>query len=104
MYHINSFVDDNILDRAHLNELGGLAAWGVAGGHLNAQGADDEQRLVVHLHEVDVKHHAEQGDQYGAGQDGSVLQGMEDIYVCENHVYMKHYITLTNYPFTDPQA
>lgn len=73
-HHVNSFIDDNILDLAHLNERGCLTAWGEVGGHLNAQGADDKQRLVVYLHKVDVKHHANQGDEYGTGQDSCVLQ------------------------------
>lgn len=71
--HVNSFIDDNILDLAHLNECGGLAAWGVAGGHLNAQGANDEQGLVVNFHKVDVKHHPDQGDEYSTGQNSRVL-------------------------------
>lgn len=71
--HVNSFIDDNILDLAHLNECGGLTAWGVAGGNLNAQGADDKQSLVVHLYKVDVKHHANQGDEDSTGQDSCVL-------------------------------
>lgn len=71
--HVNGLIDDDILDLAHLDKRGGLTARGVAGGQLNAQRADDEQRLVVNLHKVDVKHHADQGDEDGAGQDGCVL-------------------------------
>lgn len=74
-HHVNSFIDDNILDLAHLNERGCLPAWGEAGGHLNAQGADDQQRLMVYLHKVDMEHHANQGEQDGPGQDSCVLQG-----------------------------
>lgn len=71
--HINSFIDDDILDLAHLDERGGLTAWGEAGGQLYAQGVDDNQGLVVYLHKVDVKHHANQGDEYGTGQNSCVL-------------------------------
>lgn len=35
-HHVNSFIDDDILDLAHLNESGYLAARGIAGGHLDA--------------------------------------------------------------------
>lgn len=79
IHHINSLIDDNILDLAHLYEGCGLVARGVVGGQLDAQGADDEQRLVVHLHETDVNHHADQRDEYGTGQNGCVLQEREDI-------------------------
>lgn len=71
--HVNSFIDDDILNLAHLDECGGLTAWRVAGGQLYAQGADDEQSLVVDLHKVDVKHHANQGDEYSTGENGCVL-------------------------------
>lgn len=40
---------------------------------MNAQGANDEQGLVVHLHKVDVKHHANQGDEYSTRQNSCVL-------------------------------
>lgn len=76
-HHVNSFVDDDILDLVHLNERGGLSARGVTGGHLNAQGANDQQGLVVYLHKVDVKCHANQGDEDGTGQDSCVLQNRE---------------------------
>lgn len=71
--HVNGLIDDNILDLAHLDEGGGLAAWRVAGGQLYAQRADDEQGLVVYLHKVDVKHHAGQGDEYSTWQNSCVL-------------------------------
>lgn len=74
VHHINSFIDDDVFDLAHLNERGDLAARRVAGGHLDAKGADDEEGLVVHLHEVDVEHHTNEGDEYGAGEDSRVLQ------------------------------
>lgn len=73
-HHVNGFVDDDILDLVHLNERGGLSARGVAGGHLDTQGADDQQRLVVYFHKVDVKRHANQGNEDGTGQDSCVLQ------------------------------
>lgn len=73
-HHVNGFVDDDILDLVHLNERGGLPARGVAGGHLDAQGANDQQRLVVYFHKVDVKRHADQGDEDGTGQHSCVLQ------------------------------
>lgn len=76
-HHVNSFVDDDILDLVHLNERGGLSARGVSGGHLDAQGANDKQGLVVDLHKVDVKCHADQGDEDGSGQDSCVLQSRE---------------------------
>lgn len=76
-HHVNSFVDDNILDFVHLNEGGGFSAGGVAGGHLYPQGADDQQGLVVDFHKVDVKRHADQGDEDGTGQDSCVLQNRE---------------------------
>lgn len=37
---------------------------------------------MVHLHKVDVKHHADQGDEYSAGQNSSVLCE-EEHGVCE---------------------
>lgn len=80
-HHVNGFIDDNILDLAHLNEGGSLPTWGVAGGHLNAQGADNKQRLVVYLHKVDVEHHANQGDEYGRGENSCVLQEREEFRV-----------------------
>lgn len=76
-HHVNGLVDDNVLDLAHLDEGGGLAAGRVAGRQLDAQGADEQQGLVVHLHQVDVQHHAHQGDDDGTGQDCSVLQETE---------------------------
>lgn len=79
IHHVNRFIDDNVLDLAHLNESGRLPSWGVAGGHLYADGANDKQGLVVYLNEVDVKHHAHQGDEYGAGEYSSVLQERENI-------------------------
>lgn len=72
-HHVYSFIDHNVLDLAHLNKCGCFPAWGVAGRYLDPQGADDKQRLVVHLHKVDVQHHANQGDEYSCRQDGSVL-------------------------------
>lgn len=79
-HHVYSLVNDNVLDLAHLYKPGGFSTWGVAGRHLNAQGADDEQRLVVNLHKVDVEHHANQGDDDGCWQDGCVLQGRGDMH------------------------
>lgn len=76
-HHVYGFVDDDVLDLVHLDERGGLSARGVAGGHLDAQGADDQQGFPVNLHKVDVKGHAEQGDEDGAGQDSCVLQKKE---------------------------
>lgn len=93
-HHVNGFVDDNILDLVHLNEGGGFSARGVAGGHLDAQGADDQQGLVVYLHKVDVKSHADQSDEDSAGQDSCVLQNKEDIFV--EIVHNNRYITFKN--------
>lgn len=78
-HHVNSFIDDNILDLVHLNEGGGLSARGIAGGYLDAQGSDDQQGFMVYLHKVDVKRHADQGDEDGTGQDSCVLQNREHV-------------------------
>lgn len=89
--HVNCFIDDYVLDLAPLDESGGLAARGVAGGQLNAQGPDDEQGLVVHLHKVDVKHHADQGDENGTGQDSGVLREEEHCVRYEPHAAGVHH-------------
>lgn len=80
-HHVNGLVDGNILDLVHLNECSGLTAWGVAARHLNAQRANDKQGLVFYLHKVDVKHHANQGDEYSTGQNSCILQEKEHIYM-----------------------
>lgn len=71
--HINSLIDDNVLDFAHLNESCGLAAGGVAVGDLDAQRANDQERLMIHLHKVDVKHHPHQRNEDRHGENGRVL-------------------------------
>lgn len=74
---VNSFVDNDIFDLAHLDESGDLATRCVAGGQLDAQGANDEKSLVVHLHKVDVKHHTDEGEEYSAGENRCVLREEE---------------------------
>lgn len=78
-HHVYSFVDDDVLDLAHLNKFGRFPTRGVAGRHLDSQGANDQQRLVVNLHKVDVEHHANQGDDYSCWQDSCVLQYRGDM-------------------------
>lgn len=56
----------------------GLRAGGVTRRHLATQGTNDEQRLMVHLHKVDVNHHTDQGDDYGTGENGCVLERDEE--------------------------
>lgn len=80
-HHVNSFTDDNILDLAHLDETGDLTARGVAGGQLDAQGANEEEGLVVYFHKVDVKHHADEGDEYSAGQNSCVLRERKGFHI-----------------------
>lgn len=80
MYHVNSFIYDNIFDLAHLNESSDLTTWGVCGGHLDAQGAYDKQGLVVHLHKVDVEHHASQSDEDSTRENCCVLQRKDKCY------------------------
>lgn len=71
--HVNSFIDDNIFDLAHLNEGGDFTPRGVARGHLDAQRADNQEGLVIHLHKVNVQHHAQEGDENSPGQNSRVL-------------------------------
>lgn len=71
--HVDSFIDDNVLYSAHFDEACVLPARCVAGAHLDPQGADHQQGLMVDLHKVNVKHHSNQGNDYGAGQYCSVV-------------------------------
>ena len=73
-YHVDSFIDYNVLYFAHLDEACVLSARGIAGGQLNTQGTNHKQGLMVYLHKVNVEHHSNQGNDYGAGQYCSVLK------------------------------
>lgn len=71
--HVDSFIDNNVLYFAHLYEACVLSARGITRGQLNTQGTNHKQGLVVYLHKVNVKHHSNQGNDYGAGQYCSVI-------------------------------
>lgn len=57
-HHVDGFVNDDVFDPAHLDEGGALPARGVSRGQLDAERADDQQRLMVHLYKVDVQEHS----------------------------------------------
>lgn len=73
VYHINSLVDDNVFQLAHLNEGRAFSSRCVRWRQLDAERADYEKGLMVHLHKVNMNHHPSQREEDGTRQDSSVL-------------------------------
>lgn len=73
VYHINSLVDDNVFQLAHLDKSRAFSSRGVRRGQLDTQRADYEKSLVVHLHKVNMNHHPNQREDDGTRQDCRVL-------------------------------